>query len=58
MRNKNIDNTNIDSIHEEIYKEDFTNILKMIKESQQNALRSVNTELIDLYWNIGKFIHR
>ncbi|MCC7562737.1 MAG: DUF1016 family protein [Methanobrevibacter arboriphilus] len=47
-------NTNINKFHQE----DFTNILKMIKKSQISALKSVNTELIDLYWNIGKFIHQ
>jgi len=39
-----------------IYKKDFVEILKMIKISQNSALKSVNTELIKLYWNIGKYI--
>ena len=38
------------------YKEEFIDVLKMIKTSRDNALRSVNTELINLYWNIGKYI--
>lgn len=28
----------------------------MIKTSQNNALRSINIELINLYWNIGEYI--
>jgi len=42
----------IDKIHQE----EFIDILKMIKISQNNALKSVNTELITLYWNVGKYI--
>jgi len=38
------------------HQEDFVDILKMINNSRDNALRSVNTELINLYWNIGKYI--
>lgn len=38
------------------HKEDFINILKMIKNSQNNALKSVNIQLINLYWNIGEYI--
>ncbi len=44
--------TKIDKNHQE----EFFDILKMIKTSQNNALKSVNTELINLYWNIGKYI--
>jgi len=54
ITNTNIDNNSIDNLH----KEDFTSILKMIKKSRRDALKSVNTQLIDLYWNIGKFIHQ
>lgn len=28
----------------------------IIKQSQKNAIRAVNSELIDLYWNIGEYI--
>ena len=41
---------------EEIPEKDFVNVLKMIKTSQDNALKSANLELINLYWNIGKYI--
>lgn len=35
----------------------FAEIARMIKASRQEALRIVNTTLIDLYWNIGRYIH-
>jgi predicted nuclease of restriction endonuclease-like (RecB) superfamily len=34
----------------------FTDILVIIKQARENALRLVNTELISLYWNIGAYI--
>jgi len=34
----------------------FLDIVKMIKKSKFNALKSANTELINLYWDIGKFL--
>lgn len=34
----------------------FTDIIQLIKQSRSNALRAVNAELINLYWNIGKHI--
>ncbi|MCL2156984.1 MAG: DUF1016 N-terminal domain-containing protein [Methanobrevibacter sp.] len=41
---------------DENHQEDFVDILKMIKASRERALKSVNRELINLYWNIGKYI--
>ena len=41
---------------DKVYNEEFIDILRMIKNSRYNALKSVNFELIKLYWNIGKFI--
>ncbi|KZX12533.1 PDDEXK nuclease domain-containing protein [Methanobrevibacter curvatus] len=41
---------------EEIYKKDFLEVLNMIRKSQYNALKTINSELISLYWNIGKYI--
>ena len=35
----------------------FSDIVSMIKTAQANAYRAVNTELINLYWNIGAYIH-
>ncbi len=34
----------------------FTDILQLIKQSRTNAIRAVNAELINLYWNIGEYI--
>lgn len=34
----------------------FEEILGLIKSSRQRVLKSINTELIDLYWNVGRFI--
>ena len=36
----------------------FSDIIILIKQSRSNAIRAVNAELIDLYWNIGKYIFR
>jgi predicted nuclease of restriction endonuclease-like (RecB) superfamily len=37
---------------------EFIDIILLIKKSRANAFRAVNSELIDLYWNIGKYIHK
>ncbi|MFI5139834.1 MAG: YhcG family protein [Sphingobacteriales bacterium] len=34
----------------------FAAIIQLIKQSRNNAIRTVNTELINLYWNIGGYI--
>ena len=34
----------------------FSEIILLIKYSRANAIKSVNTELINLYWNVGAFI--
>lgn len=36
----------------------FTDIIQIIKQSRANAIRAVNAELINLYWNIGEFISK
>jgi len=36
----------------------FAEISKLISDSRARALLSVNTVLIDLYWNIGEIISR
>lgn len=36
----------------------FTDIIQLIKQSRTHALRAVNAELINLYWNIGEYISR
>ena len=35
----------------------FLEVVALIKQAHYNAVKSVNTELIDLYWNIGKYIN-
>jgi predicted nuclease of restriction endonuclease-like (RecB) superfamily len=36
----------------------FTDIIQLIKQSRTNAIKAVNTELINLYWNIGEHISK
>jgi len=36
----------------------FAEIIDLIKQSRNKALMAVNTELIDLYWNVGEYISR
>ena len=36
----------------------FSEITRLIAESQEKAIRSVNTVLIDLYWTVGEIIGR
>jgi len=36
----------------------FEVIIDLIKQSRDNAIRVVNAELIDLYWNIGDYISK
>ena len=34
----------------------FSDVVLLIKQSRSNALKAVNSELINLYWNIGYYI--
>lgn len=34
----------------------FNDIVLLIKQAQGKAIKAINKELIDLYWNIGKYI--
>lgn len=34
----------------------FNEVINLIRESRERAIRVVNAELINLYWNIGKYI--
>src|SRR5690554_5613681 len=36
----------------------FTDIIQFIQHSRNNAIRAVNTELINLYWNVGAYIRQ
>ena len=35
----------------------FAEVVKLIHAARQRAYQAVNTELIELYWNIGKYLH-
>nr|WP_315238645.1 PDDEXK nuclease domain-containing protein [uncultured Flavobacterium sp.] len=37
--------------------EQFIDIIQLIKQSRSKAIAAVNTEMINLYWNIGQYIH-
>ena len=34
----------------------FSDIINLIQQSRNNAIRAANTELINLYWNVGAYI--
>ncbi len=36
----------------------FADIIQLIIQSRTNAIRAVNAELINLYWNIGAYINK
>lgn len=36
----------------------FSDIILFIQQSRNNAIRAVNTELINLYWNVGAYIRQ
>jgi predicted nuclease of restriction endonuclease-like (RecB) superfamily len=36
----------------------FSDIIQLIQQSRSNAIRAVNTELINLHWNIGEYISK
>lgn len=36
----------------------FTDIIQIIKQSRAKAIKAVNAELINLYWNIGEYISK
>lgn len=37
---------------------EFTGIIELIKQSRAAAIKAVNTELINLYWNVGAYISK
>ncbi len=37
--------------------DDFGHIVSLIRASRQRAYQSVNAELVNLYWQIGRYIH-
>lgn len=36
----------------------FTDTIQLIKQSRVNAIKAINAELINLYWNIGEHISK
>lgn len=34
----------------------FSDIINLIQQARNNAIRAVNIELINLYWNVGAYI--
>ncbi len=36
----------------------FTEVIRLIKKARSNAFQAVNTEMINLYWNIGEYISK
>jgi hypothetical protein len=41
-----------------MFAEQFSNIISLTRQAQTNAVRAVNTELINLYWQVGEYISR
>lgn len=37
---------------------EFSDIILLIKNARSNAIRAVNSELINLYWNVGAYINQ
>ncbi|UZU00049.1 PDDEXK nuclease domain-containing protein [Chryseobacterium fluminis] len=37
-------------------KDQFSDIIQIIKKARNNAVKAVNSELINLYWNVGAYI--
>ena len=38
------------------FNNDFNNIIEIIERAKSRAIRAVNAEMIDMYWQIGKYI--
>jgi hypothetical protein len=38
------------------HEQQFIEVIQLINKASANAYQAVNTELINLYWNIGKYI--
>lgn len=48
----------IQKIKTEVIEQQFIEVVELIKKARFNALRSVNEELITLYWKIGEYISK
>lgn len=40
------------------YDSDFGEVVQLIEAARKRAMHAVNTELIDLYWQVGRYISR
>jgi len=40
------------------YDHQFSEVVRMIHEARFNAIKSVNSELVKLYWNVGEYISK
>ena len=38
------------------YNNDFDNIIAIIEKSKMRAIRAVNREMIEMYWQIGQYL--
>ena len=38
------------------YSNDFDNIIAIIEKSKMRAIRAVNAEMIEMYWQIGHYL--
>ena len=48
----------ISSNNKDLKKTDFSEILNLITETRYRVFRTVNSELINLYWKVGEYISR
>ena len=39
-------------------RQQFSEVVLMIRQAQYNAMKTVNAEMINLYWNIGAYISK
>lgn len=46
----------LNSLEMDTHQSQFLEIVTLISHSRNNAIKSVNAELINLYWNVGAFI--
>ena len=44
--------------NEMLFQTEFSEIVNLIKKSRSAAMRTVNSALINLYWQIGEFISK
>ncbi|MBI2136348.1 hypothetical protein HYU06_04710 [Candidatus Woesearchaeota archaeon] len=42
----------------QLLEKQFIEVIELIKKAKYNALKTVNTELINLYWRIGEYINK